>query len=145
MRRRPPRSTRTDTLCPDTTLFRSDPDTAAAGAAAVDGLPVVVDVRDGDALDAALAATLERFGGVDVLVNNAGGVFHQPILETSDNGFDALHRANLGHVLRCTRRVAAAMVQAGRGGCMINVPSRVGVRAPPGHSRQSGGQGKEGA
>ena len=33
-----------------------------------------------------------------------------PLVETSDNGFDALHHANLGHVLRCTRRVAAGVI-----------------------------------
>jgi 3-oxoacyl-[acyl-carrier protein] reductase len=66
---------------------------------------------------------------VDVLVNNAGGVFRSPPLETSDGGFDALLRANLGHVLRCTRRVAAAMVEAGRGGNIVNVTSIGGPRS----------------
>jgi NAD(P)-dependent dehydrogenase (short-subunit alcohol dehydrogenase family) len=115
-------------------VWERDADTAAAAAEEVDGLHVVVDVRDGDALDAALAETLERLGPVDVLVNNAGGVFRAPLLETSDKGFDALHQANLGHVLRCTRRVAAAMVGAGRGGSIINVTSIEGVRAAPGYA-----------
>jgi NAD(P)-dependent dehydrogenase (short-subunit alcohol dehydrogenase family) len=115
-------------------IWERDPTTAAASAEAIGGLAVVVDVRDGDAVDAALADTLERFGRVDVLVNNAGGVFRAPLLETSDNGFDALHRANLGHVLRSTRRVAAAMVEAGHGGSIVNVTSIEGVRAAPGYA-----------
>ena len=115
-------------------VWERDRATAAAAAEAVDGLPLVVDVRDGDALDAALEETLARFGAVDVLVNNAGGVFRAPLLETSDNGFDALLRANLGHVLRCTRRVAAAMVEGGRGGSIVNVTSIEGVRAAPGYA-----------
>ena len=115
-------------------VWERDAERARAVADAIDGFDVVVDVREGAALDAALAATLDRFGRVDVLVNNAGGTFHSPLLETSDNGFDALHRANLGHVLRCTRRVAAAMVGAGRGGSIINVTSIEGVRAAPGYA-----------
>lgn len=115
-------------------VWERDPDTAHAAAAAVDGHAVVVDVRDGGAVDDALSATLERLGAVDVLVNNAGGTFFAPLLETSDGGFDALHRANLGHVLRCTRRVAAAMVDAGTGGSIINVTSIEGVRAAPGYA-----------
>ena len=115
-------------------IWERDPSTARAVARDVGGLAVVVDVRDGDALDAALAETLDRFGAVDVLVNNAGGTFRAPLLETSDNGFDALHQANLGHVLRCTRRVAATMVEADRGGSIINVTSIEGVRAAPGYA-----------
>lgn len=115
-------------------IWERDPDTATAAAEAVGGLAHVVDVRDGDAVDGALTKTLERYGRVDVLVNNAGGTFHSPLLETSDNGYDALHRANLGHVLRCTRRVARVMVDAGRGGSIINVTSIEGVRAAPGYA-----------
>jgi 3-oxoacyl-[acyl-carrier protein] reductase len=48
-----------------------------------------------------------------VLVNNAGGVFPSPLLETSENGWDALYRANLRHVLLCTQRAARVMVAHG--------------------------------
>jgi NAD(P)-dependent dehydrogenase (short-subunit alcohol dehydrogenase family) len=115
-------------------IWERDPDTSESSAASIDGLSVPTDVRDGDQVDAALTATLARFGHVDVLVNNAGGVFAAPLLETSDNGFDALYRANLRHVLLCTRRVAQAMVDAGRGGSIVNVTSIEGVRAAPGYA-----------
>ncbi len=115
-------------------VWERDPDTGAAVAEEVDGFHAEVDVRDGDAVDAALAATLERFGAVDVFVNNAGGTFRAPLLETSDGGFDALHQANLGQVLRCTRRVAGHMVERARGGSIINVTSIEGVRAAPGYA-----------
>ena len=57
-----------------------------------------------------LERTLSELGPVSILVNNAGGVFRAPLLETSENGFDALYRANLKHVILCTQRVARAMV-----------------------------------
>lgn len=91
-----------------------------------------VDVRDEAAVDAALARTIESLGVPTILVNNAGGVFHSPLLETSPNGWDALLRANLGHVLLCTQRVARAMQDAGEGGSIVNVTSIEGHRAAPG-------------
>lgn len=115
-------------------IWEKDPDRAAAAAEGVGGLAVPVDVRDAAAVDGALAATLDRFGRVDVLVNNAGGTFNAPFLETSDGGFEALLQANLGQVLRCTRRVAAVLVDEGRGGSVINVTSIEGSRAAPGYA-----------
>ena len=112
-------------------IWERDPDTSAAAAAEVDGLSVPTDVRDGGQVDVALAATVERFGTVDILVNNAGGVFVAPFLETSENGFDALYRANLKHVLLCTKAVAGHMVENGHGGTVVNITSIEGVRAAP--------------
>jgi 3-oxoacyl-[acyl-carrier protein] reductase len=112
-------------------IWERDPATSAAAAAEVDGLSVPTDVREADQVDAALAATVERYGTVDILVNNAGGVFAKPFLETSENGFDALHRANLKHVLLCTKAVAARMVVDGHGGAIVNITSIEGVRAAP--------------
>src|SRR3546814_3776625 len=88
MVRRPPRSTRTDTLFPDTTLFRSgllhgrraEPLQATAAAIAALGgtsAPLIFDLEDGEALRAALGAC----GPVDILVNNAGHRDRRPIGE----------------------------------------------------------------
>ncbi len=68
---------------------------------------------------------------MEILVNNAGGVFPKPFLDTSENGFDALYRANLRHVLLCTQAVARRMVADGHGGAVISVTSIEGVRAAP--------------
>jgi NAD(P)-dependent dehydrogenase (short-subunit alcohol dehydrogenase family) len=67
-------------------------------------------------------------------VNNAGGTFNSPLLDTSENGWDALYRSNLRHVLLCTQRVARRLVAAGRGGSVINLTSIEGVRAAPGYA-----------
>jgi NAD(P)-dependent dehydrogenase (short-subunit alcohol dehydrogenase family) len=66
----------------------------------------VTDVRGGGQVDAALARTMAELGRVAILVNNAGGVFFSPLLETTENGWDALYRANLRHVLLSIQRVA---------------------------------------
>ena len=115
-------------------IWERDPATCAAAADEVGGLGVPTDVRDATQVDAALTATVERHGTVDVLVNNAGGVFAKPFLETTENGFDALHRANLKHVLLCTQAVARRMVADGHGGAVISITSIEGVRAAPGYA-----------
>ena len=109
----------------------------AANAAAeelVDGLAIATDVRDSAQVDAALTRTVAELGPVSILVNNAGGVFSSPLLETSENGWDALYRANLKHVMLCTQRVARVMVQHETGGSIISVTSIEGVRAAPGYA-----------
>ena len=96
-----------------------------------EALALPTDVRDGEAVERAVAATCERFGGVDILVNNAGGTFAAPFLETNERGWDALHRANLKHIYHCSKSVGQRLVDRGRGGSIINVVSIEGVRAAP--------------
>jgi NAD(P)-dependent dehydrogenase (short-subunit alcohol dehydrogenase family) len=115
-------------------IWERDAETAAPAAKEVGGLGLVTDVRNADEVDAALARTTAELGTVRILVNNAGGVFFSPILETSENGWDALYRANLKHVILCTQRVARSMVEAGNGGSIISVTSIEGARAAPGYA-----------
>lgn len=115
-------------------IWERDEQTCAAAAESVGGLGIPTDVRESAQVDAALALTLAELGPVSVLVNNAGGVFPSPLLETSENGWDALYRANLRHVLLCTQRAARAMVEHAVGGSIINVTSIEGVRAAPGYA-----------
>jgi len=115
-------------------VWERDPDTAAAAGDEVDGLGLTVDVRDSDQVDAALQQTVAELGPVDILVNNAGGVFWSSLLETTENGWDALYRSNLKHVILCTQRVARTMVADGRPGSIMSVTSIEGVRAAPGYA-----------
>ena len=115
-------------------IWERNADTAAAAAEEVGGLGITTDVRQSAEVDAALAQTVAELGPVTILVNNAGGVFLSPLLETSENGWDALYRANLKHVILCTQRVARVMVEAGSGGSIMNVTSIEGVRAAPGYA-----------
>jgi len=115
-------------------IWERDAQTCAAAAAEIGALGISADVRDAGEVDAALARTAAELGAVSILVNNAGGVFASPLLETTENGWDALYRANLRHVLLCTQRVARAMVAAGIGGSITTVTSVEGVRAAPGYA-----------
>ena len=115
-------------------IWERDPDTCAAAADEVGGVACTTDVRDPDQVDAALAATIAGLGTPTILVNNAGGVFSSPLLDTSVNGWDALIRSNLSHLLLCTQRVARAMVDAGVGGSIVNITSIEGTRAAPGYA-----------
>jgi NAD(P)-dependent dehydrogenase (short-subunit alcohol dehydrogenase family) len=115
-------------------IWERDAETAASAAEEVGGLGITTDVRASAEVDAALARTVAELGPVSILVNNAGGVFSSPLLETSENGFDALYRANLKHVILCTQRVARVMVEQQTGGSIISVTSIEGVRAAPGYA-----------
>jgi 3-oxoacyl-[acyl-carrier protein] reductase len=115
-------------------IWERDASTAAAAGEEVGGLGITTDVRESSEVDEALARTTAELGSVSILVNNAGGVFRSPILETSENGWDALYRANLKHVILCTQRVAQTMVERGTGGSIISVTSIEGVRAAPGYA-----------
>ena len=115
-------------------IWERDPLTCDAAATETSALGIPTDVRDAEQVEAALATTTGELGPVSILVNNAGGVFLSSILETSENGWAALYRANLSHVLLCTQRVARSMVAGEVGGSIINVTSIEGARAAPGYA-----------
>ncbi len=93
-------------------------------------LGLVMDVTDSRAVEAGIAAGLERFGRIDVLVNNAGYALRAPIEQTSDQeALDQLNVNVLG-VLRVTRAVLPVMRQQG-GGRIINMCSLSGTIAFP--------------
>lgn len=115
-------------------IWERDTESCTAAAESTGGLGIVTDVRDSGQVDAALERTTTELGPVTILVNNAGGTFFSPLLETTENGWDALYKANLRHVLLCTQRVARRLVAAGLPGSIINLTSIEGVRAAPGYA-----------
>ena len=115
-------------------IWERNPETCTSTAETIGAFGVVTDVRDSAQVDTALERTTNELGPVSILVNNAGGVFNSPLLDTTENGWDALYKSNLRHVLLCTQRVARRLVEVGRPGSVINVTSIEGSRAAPGYA-----------
>ena len=115
-------------------IWELKPESAASAAEEIGCTALAVDVRHAEQVDTALARTRQDVGEVSILVNNAGGVFYSPFLESAEKGWDALYRANLKHVLLCTQRVAQSMVAADLPGSIMSVTSIEGVRAAPGYA-----------
>jgi 3-oxoacyl-[acyl-carrier protein] reductase len=115
-------------------IWEMNAETCGSAAESVGALGIVTDVRDSGQVDAALQRTTSELGIPTILVNNAGGVFKSPLLDTSENGWDALYKSNLRHVLLCTQRVARLLVDSEQPGSVINVTSIEGVRAAPGYA-----------
>ena len=90
------------------------------------GVPVVLDVTDGAAVDAAVASVAEALGPIDVLVNNAGVADSSPFAKTSDAIWDRTVAVNLTGPFRLARACVPAMVERGFGR-IIFVASNAGL------------------
>ena len=83
-------------------------------------LPHVADIRDTAQVEALVAATVAHFGGVDFLVNNAGGQFPARPSEISDRGWRAVIDLNLNGTWNVCSRVGPRMVEQGFG-AVVNI------------------------
>jgi citronellol/citronellal dehydrogenase len=73
------------------TIYTAAEEIEAAGGKA---LPVVCDIRDESQVECAVAAAVEKFGGIDVCVNNASAISLTPTLQTKMARFDLMHQVN---------------------------------------------------
>lgn len=90
-------------------------------------LVVACDVNEREQLEALTARALERFGRVDVLVNNAGGAPPRPFLRTSEKTFEDAFHFNVTSAFTASRLLAPHMLAAG-GGSIVNVSSALSHR-----------------
>ncbi len=101
---------------------RSEPLRATAEqiqAAGGECLAAPADIREPEQVQRAVDAGLERFGAIDVLVNNAGGQFNAPAEEISDNGWRAVHRLAVDAAWSITRTVATRSMIPRRDGLVV--------------------------
>ena len=96
-------------------------------AAGFDAMYAVCDVRRYDEVTAAVGAVLERFGRLDVLVNNAAGNFPVPITGLSANGFKAVVDIDLAATFNVSKAAYEAWL-AEHGGSIVNVSAAIQYR-----------------
>lgn len=96
--------------------------TVAAEAEAVGAraLPLQIDLRDAEQIEGMAAKVLERFGRIDLLVNNAGALHWAGILDTPPKRFDLVMGVNARAAFLSCRAVLPAMIRQG-GGHIINI------------------------
>ena len=80
-----------------------------------------------------IAQTVERFGRIDVLVNNAGITRDNLMMRMSEEDFDAVLNTNLKGAFHCMKAACRPMMKQ-RSGRIVNVPSIVGVRGNAGQA-----------
>jgi citronellol/citronellal dehydrogenase len=107
--------------------------TVAAEVEALGGqaLPVKADVRDEGQIEALAARTLERFGRIDILINNAGALYWRSVLDTPAKRFDLVMGVNARASFLCCRAVLPDMIKR-RWGQVINLSPPLDLTMVPG-------------
>ena len=103
---------------------------AAGGVASV--MSMAVDVSDLDNVKALEAAVRQRFGGVDILMNNAGIGPGSQMFGPREN-WERILAVNLWGIINGTQVFAPNMIARGRPGLIINTGSKQGITTPPGN------------
>ena len=91
------------------------------------------DVTSRAEIDAAVSAAREAFGGIDVIVNNAGFSHkNQPLLDVDEATFDKVFDVNVKSIYHMTQATLPLLREQGRGGVVLNIGSTAGIRPRPG-------------
>jgi NAD(P)-dependent dehydrogenase (short-subunit alcohol dehydrogenase family) len=118
------------------TMLARDADVLARAAAPLGehALAIPSDATHADEVDAAVRQTLERFGRIDVLVNNAGLGLAQPTESVSLADWQRILDGNLTSAFYTCQVVGRVMHAAGRGGAIVNVGSLTTFLGVPGRA-----------
>ena len=112
-----------------------DLEKAQAAAAELGGtdvaLGVAANVADAAGVQAAIDATLLAFGGIDLVVNNAGLSLSKPLLETTEKDWDLQHDVMAKGSFLVAKAAAKALIEQGMGGDVIYISSKNSVFAGP--------------
>jgi citronellol/citronellal dehydrogenase len=91
------------------TIFTAAQEVEAAGGKA---LALSVDIRDEHQIHTAVQAAVERFGGIDVLVNNASAIFLAGTVDTPARRFDLMHQVNARGTFLCSQACIPHLARA---------------------------------
>ena len=97
-------------------------------------IALVGDVSDSAQVDAMVQETIDHFGKIDILINNAGsrpGPDRVLLVDLTEEAFDEVQRINVKGTFLCTRAVARHMVQRQGPGKIVNISSTAGKRGLP--------------
>ena len=112
-----------------------DLEKAQAAAAELGGTDVAIgvaaNVADADGVQAAIDATLLAFGGIDLVVNNAGLSLSKPLLETTEKDWDLQHDVMAKGSFLVAKAAAKALIEQKMGGDVIYISSKNSVFAGP--------------
>ena len=92
---------------------------------------IVADISDAAQVDDMVRQAIDRFGRVDILINNAGsppGRDRVPVVELEEDAWDLVQRVNVKGTFLCSRAVAREMIKRGDGGKIIIISSGAGKR-----------------
>ncbi|WEX76687.1 L-iditol 2-dehydrogenase [Sinorhizobium numidicum] len=109
----------------DINIERAQQTAAEIGPAAY---AVQMDVTRQESIDAAIAAAVEKAGGLDILINNAALFDLAPIVEITRASYERLFSINVAGTLFTLQAAAKQMIAQGRGGKIINMASQAGRR-----------------
>jgi len=96
-----------------------------------EAMAVLADVSDAAQVERMVAAALERFGQIDILVNNAAsrpGRDRVPVVELEEDAWDLVQRVNVKGTFLCSREVAREMIRREQGGKIVIISSTKGKR-----------------
>ncbi|MDF3072458.1 MAG: 2,4-dienoyl-CoA reductase [Alphaproteobacteria bacterium] len=94
-------------------------------------VPFVADVRNRASVAALVEFTAERFGGIDILVNNAAGNFVVESAAMSPNAWNTVIDIVLNGTWNCTQAVGKHMIDAGRKGAILNIVATYAMTGNP--------------
>ncbi len=123
---------------------------SAAGAQAVvaqieaaggQALAVQADVTQKASVESLIQQTVEAFGRLDVLVNNAGLYPLSTLVEMSEAEWDEVVNSNLRSTFLCTQAAAKQMIAQGQGGAIVNIASIEAENPAPMHSHYNAAKG----
>ena len=114
-------------ICIDLVQAAADETAAIISEEGGEALAIAADVTEQGSVDDAVATTMARFGGIQILHNNVGVTHMGGPVELSEEKFRAALDLNLGSVYRTAKAVIPAMLASG-GGAIVNISSLAAIR-----------------